>query len=905
MTEIDNFSPIIRTKLQRPSVPLDFLRRPRLQEALDTFRLRPLTLVSAAAGYGKSTLVSGWLNELDCQSAWVTLDESDNDLRQFLGYLVAAVQTVFPSALKEIDSLLGVANLPPVEFLTASLLNELDELVEPFVLVLDDFQYIRERAVLELLAQVTNHPPRNLHLVLVGRRDPFLPIAKLRARGQLTEIRVEDLRFTLAETEAFLKKVLETNLDAETVSAWLEGTEGWVTGLSLAILALGANGSIPKQPFKLLKSKYYTMQYLLQEVLERQQPSVRIHLLSSSISARFCDSLCDVLREVMSEVDANGMNGADFFLWLEETLLFVIPLDEERRWFRYHHLFRELLRQELERRYGRDLVVALHLRASEWFESDGLVEEALHHALAAEDSERAAQLLELNARALLNGDKWYVLEKWLSKLPEVVVEKKPQLLLVKVLRYYYRLEWAAIPPILTRIDDLMGGDAETHELSGEVALFRGFCLFFQNEGTHSLKYLEQALKLIPVNNSFRVLAEILFGLANQMEGRMEEVTGTVTEWLENRSQLSPLRENRLLQLLMFVHYIAGALTGAEHYIPKQREIAVSHCLENAIAWCDCIQGLIHLQRGELDEATRLLETAVKRKYFHYPRAAVDALAALTLAYQANGQSDRAHTTLQSLVQFAAHLGDSFSSLADSCAARLALAQGRLEPAIRWLKTTAPPAAEVAIFWWEIPCLTRCQVLIAEGSAASLREAAERLQEYAAMNESNHNTCQLIRILALQSLVYQKQDKVAEANIVLERALRLARSGGFIFPFLELGSPMVDLLKCRLAEKSRNADFIKHILTAYYQPVGVTDFAGSPTARGTTRPRQPLTEPLTSRELEVLELLAQTLYQKEIAKKLFVSRETVKTHLKHIYQKLGVSNRQGALAKASALGLLTS
>jgi LuxR family maltose regulon positive regulatory protein len=361
------------------------MRRLRLQKPLNTFRLRPLTLVSAPAGYGKSTLVSDWLNELDFQSTWVSLEKSDNDLRQFLSYIVAAVQTIFPSALEQTSALLRVANLRPLSVLSSTFLNDLDGLVEPFILVLDDFHLIHEPLVLDLLARVMNYPPRNLHLVLVGRRDPFLPISKLRALDQVTEIRVEDLKFTVAETAAFLEKALGTNVGVEIARGWTEGTEGWVTGLRLAVLAHQNNGSVPENPFMLRKGRDYTLQYLLQEVLEQQEPSVRAQLLSSSITARFCKSLCNVLQETLKELDANVLKGATFLSEWQNTLPFAIPLDEEPRWFRYHPLFQALLREELEHRYGRELVVLLHRRASEWFEAEGLVEEALHHALAVED----------------------------------------------------------------------------------------------------------------------------------------------------------------------------------------------------------------------------------------------------------------------------------------------------------------------------------------------------------------------------------------------------------------------------------------------------------------------------------------------------------------------------------------
>ncbi|MCL7958746.1 MAG: LuxR C-terminal-related transcriptional regulator [marine benthic group bacterium] len=871
---------------------------------MDTAQLTavPLTLVSAAAGYGKSVLVSGWLDTWDGASAWLSLDESDNDLRQCLSYIVAAVQTVFPSSMSETAELLGAANLPPASLLAGTLINELDELEEPLILVLDDVHRIEDRQVLQVMAEILTHPPREVHLVLVGRRDPFLPIAKLRALGQLNEIRAADLEFTPAETKVFLAKVLAEDVSDDLAGAWTKDTEGWVTGLRLAALALATRDQLPREPFKERGPTRHTMQYLLQEVLAQQLPEIRHHLLYSSVVNRFCPPLCEVLHADEECPAAGVMDGRVFVDWLEDTGLFVIPLDPDESWFRYHHLFQDGLREEAERQLSAGELAGVHERASEWFESQGLIDEALQHALAAEDFERATHLVERNARSVMNDDRWYVVDGWLSRLPDSVVQHQPELLLARAWTHYYRLEIEAIPPVLDKVDALMGGKAEDHDFSGEVSTFRAFCAMLTNMQAAGLEYAEHALARIPMEDvEFRAETELLYGLTGHMEGRSEEVLRSVQGWLAGPAPLAPLRESRLLLAPTFVSYMGGDLDGATAYNDRGRTVAAAGSLSNSLAWCDYLDGLFHLQRGDFAGAIQLLEAAKARKYRHYTRAATDVLAALALGYQARGQSEPAAASLEDLREFCAYLGPAFAPLVESAEARLSLMQGRPEAAVRWMRANPSVPSEVMLWWFDIPSVTRCRALIADGSAVSLVEAQAQLREYAELNDAHHNTCQLIPILALHALAYSRQGQQTEALDALDRALDLAEPGGFIFPFLEPGAPMADLLRESL-ESRRHKDFVKRILTAFYErEMGASAGELRPSAPGVSAPETAL---LTARQLEVLELLEQGLYQKEIAARLFISPETVKTHLALIYRKLGVSNRRHAIDEARTRGLIT-
>jgi LuxR family maltose regulon positive regulatory protein len=785
--------------------------------------------------------------------------------------------------------------------LAANLINDLHRIEEPLNLVLDDLHLIRERPVFELLAEVLNHPPDNLHLVLIGRRDPFLPIARLRARGQIHEIRTEDLKFTTAETESFLANVLGEKVDVRVADEWSKGTEGWVTGLRLATLALEGSGGMPEDPFETWRSRHHMTQYLLQEVLARQESAVRVALLRSSIADRFCAPLCTALQSLGEGDSATAMDGLAFIDRLIEVGLFVTAVDAEHTWYRYHHLFRDMLREEAKRRFGSEGLAALHGRASDWYEREGLVDEALHHALAAEDVERAADLVEMNQRAIMvKEDRWYVLDGWLSMLPESVVQERLELLRAQSWLCYFKFQIAAIPPILDRIEDLLNGNVP-QDLCGELAFFRGLCLYFQNEGARALECLEEALAGdLPTDHMFRSKAEIVFGLAGQMEGQLERVTRALGEWLDDDSAQDVHRSTHLLSALVHVNVISGDLEEAKRYAERFGEAGSRSSYGYALDWSDYQRGIIHLYRCELALAIPFLRRVTEHRYQHHQRAAIDAMAALSFAQQAQGKPEAAAGTLRLLREFAAPADSAALLLADSCEARLSIMQGRPEAAVRWLRLSSPPDEKVMIWWFEVPCVTRCRTLIAEGSAASLTEAEQLLQEYAELNEANHNICQLIGVLALQAVASGTQGKTAEAVSLVERALELAKPGGFVFRFVELGEPMADLLRRQLEERTGHADFIKQILKTFYEVRTERVFGD---ARGAVASPAPAPDLLTAREFEVLELLGRGLHRENIADRLFVSDETVKTHLKHIYRKLRVSDRKHAVEEARARNLI--
>jgi LuxR family maltose regulon positive regulatory protein len=887
---------ILQTRLHPPVMTPDLVPRPRLFEQLDEGRVRPLILVSAGAGYGKSVLISSWLTTFDWSGAWLSLDQSDSDLRQFLRYFVAALRVGFPGACEQTFSLTEADQLPPLHILTTILCNELEAFDRPVIMVLDDYHRIDARSpVHELVQQILALPPIPLHLVILTRRDPPLPLIRLRAQNQVMDIRMKDLQFTEAETRTLMEKTTVTSISDDVFHHLQQEMEGWPVGLRLASLALNQVEDMESFLKDLHGGIEQIQEYLLYEVLTRQSSKLREWLLKTAILDRYCRPLIEAVCAVESPADVGGMNGEEFINSLLEKNTFTIPLDSRGEWFRYHHLFQHLLQRELDKLFSAEEIAGLHARAGQWFESEGLIEESLQHARAQGNNELVVQIVERHARPKRNEGKWYIVSRWMSQLPDEAVQQSPELLLSMAWEHYYHLNYAAIPALLDQVDTLMGGDADSHELSGEVAVFRGFFSFFSDQGAQSLKNIEHALERVPLTESeFRAQAEILFAIAGHHEGQQQRVIAAQNAWLDEQP-LHPLREVSLFWGLFYVHYVSGHLQGAEKYCQQGLGVARLHDMKNFTGWFLYFEALIYLQRGELDAAIELLEQATAVKYYHYTRAAVDALVALILAYQMRAQSQQADTTLRTLSEFVRYLGPSFTGLADACATRLAIMQG--QSAVSWLRTGPPPPAEMMVCWFEVPHITRCRALIAVAAAADLREAEQCLLEYTEKNEAQHNTLQMIAIHALLAIACEKQGKTAQAMSHLQQALALGQPSSIVFPFLELGHPMADLLQ-RLPRQDTNADFATQILSAFDNKALKKVVISQPEVN--TKDIAWNVEPLTNRELDILELLTHRLRNKEIALRLFVSPETVKSHLKHLYDKLGVNNRREAAVKADKI-----
>jgi LuxR family maltose regulon positive regulatory protein len=868
----------------------------------------PVTLVVAPAGYGKSMLVSHWAESLEGPCAWVSLDEGDAELGHFLRYVVAAIQKVVPGACEETAELLQSGQLPPGPVLTLTLANELDALDAPVVLVLDDYHRISmESGVHEFVDRLVEHPPEPLRLILTTRRDPPLSLTTLRAASRLTEVRLQDLRFTTPETAEFLATAGKITVAEGALANVQQRIEGWAVGLRLLALALRHVEGPDSFLDELRGDLPQIQEYLLSEVLAAQPPEVRERMLEASILDRFCPELLDAL--------GTPGRGPGLMERVREHQLFTIPLDGRGEWYRYHHLLQDLLNRQLKETASTEEIRALHTRASDWFESRGLVAEAVQHALAAGSEERAAEIVEAHRDAEFTADRWYVVERWLGLLPAALRRNRPGLLLTAAWVDYCRWRMESISPLVERAAELLEGREAEAVMDGEIAFFRGSFQYWMGEGERSRQLLEEALPGI-AGSAPRIEgeAELALGVARSMVGEREGAIRALEDRIRRGGLPEGLPLSRVIAGLAFVHLLSGDMPRARRDAQRLADAARRGGLRNTAGWAWYFEACTHLHALELEPAAALFTRAAELRYVLESRTAVDALAGLALTRQLLGQREDADEAAGQLRELAQELGDPEAlSVAGSCGSRLALLRGEANPAppVAGLAGDGPAPGELFL-WLEIPELTHARVLVGVGSEASLEEAMEKLTVLRNASEGWRFTGQVIEISVLQALALEKQGRSAEARKALEESLGLARPGGWLRPYVEAGGLMVDMLD-GLRGTPEADDVARRVTAALEERDGTTRSdagaavaAATPTAQA-ARPsaagvRRPL-EDLTNRELDILELLAQRLQNKEIADRLSISPQTVNYHLKHVYQKLEVGGRRQAVASAVEKGIL--
>jgi LuxR family transcriptional regulator, maltose regulon positive regulatory protein len=907
---------LLQTKLHRPHVPHDLVERARLMERLDDGIEYPLTLVCAPAGYGKTTLICTWLGRLaagrgkqalSLPSAWLSLDESDSDLNLFLRYFIAALRTIFADACAETLMLLKASQQPPQAVLYAMFFNDIEALPGEVILVLDDYQFISGKAVHNLLIELTRHWPKPLHLVLISRIDPPLPLTRLRAKSRIREIRTLDLRFTLQETAAYLSQSQLPLLSESTFHLLEERFEGWPAGLHLAALSLRSAGGQESVRLALSSENANITGYLVDEVLAHQFPAIQSFLLKTSILDRFCASLCEA---VIEEVNA-AENVRTYLDWIVYSDLFIIPLDNRREWYRYHHLFQDLLQQRLSAALPPDQVADLHRLASAWFEKQGLVEEALHHALAAGDLDLAACQMTAGLRDVINREDRPTLERWLRLLPEEMIQRQPGLLMIKIwaLQFSWRLDLQA--QVLKQIEELLDAEAgaslpadDLQLLRAQILLLRAQRAYLGNQPIQTIDFCRQALALLPLSWTFGRGAAMLFlGLSMQASGQAGAAERLLLDEYESYGDKTDAYALLILESLCFIYL----LTGQFDQTRQIAQVLVQGSTRSGNAFMRSLGnwylGMVSYQVNELEAAAQYFTQIVENHFTAQVTNYRDAVAGLALIYQIQGEGSAAWQMLESVSQFDLEQRGSEEIRTRSLRARLLLMQGDLEGAGRWVDTLTDPPPDQPLLWLVEPQVTRVRVLIARGGDADLHLAIQILDVLDEIAERTHNTRYKIEILALRALALdavalRAQGETSQVDAALKQALDLARSGGFIRVFVDLGAPMQAMLR-RLAKQGYSVERINLLLAAFPRDDKVLVSRADNPSHGIST----LIEPLTPRELEILQLLRGPASNKEIAMILNISYETVRRHTANIYGKLGVNGRWNAVARAEELNIL--
>jgi LuxR family maltose regulon positive regulatory protein len=863
--------------------------------------------------------------------AWLALDDDDNDPARFLTYLIAAVATLKPDFGQSSLDLLKSPQPAPAKLILTNFINEVNQFSAPFVLALDDYHVISAPAIHEAVTFLLDHLPPPMRLIITTRIDPPLPLARWRVRQQLVEIRADELRFTLAETAAFLNQVMGLNLSAANIVMLETRIEGWPAGLQMAALSMQGRGDITRFLSSFTGSHRYILDYLIDEVLQQQPPDIQEFLLKTSMLSRLAGPLCNAVL---------GRDNSQVMLeQLEQANLFVLPLDNERRWYRYHHLFAEALRHRLQHLHPEQEPV-LHQRASIWYEQHRLIAEAIHHTLNEPDFERAAHLIEQAGQELLLRSETVTLLKWLNALPETIIQTRPRLCLFHAWTLLLNNQVAEAEQRLQTAAELEAEPA----LLAQVAAIRTLIALFRGDRRQANELTRQAQALLPTGDPFlRGVTLLNLGLANVMSGKVEaaqqafaevaelsQKSGNVMITVTIQCQMAEARiaQGRLHQALTtYQQALALATTPEGLQLPGagQAHMGLAAIM---VEWNNLEAAAGHLAEGfrlnrELGEIGAFDAYIIQA---NLKQAQSDAAGALAAIEQAG----------QIIQKFS---GWVYRSVA-AHRARLWLKQANLAAAAGWAADLLNQAAaapdddpEEAYFLYEFEQLTLARVLIAQASVAlptdPARAALQLLERLYLRAVKQGRGKSVIEILLLQALAHQAGGNNARAISLLRQALTLAEPEGFVRLFVDEGLPLAGLLyKLNASPEHTGLEAYIHKLLAACpnlpSPVsdpssikagdGVEASAGPP-PKGSTpdaptesivNPKskiQNLIDPLTERELEILHLIAAGQSNKEIARTLVIAVGTVKKHLNSIYGKLDVHSRTQAIVQAKALNLL--
>lgn len=894
--------PLVSTKLRQPPVSRNLVHRPRLKGLLTNGLDSSLVLVAAPAGFGKSTLVSAWQESCGLPFGWISLDEADNDLGVFLAYFLGAIQTLFPDALAETQAFLTGISLPSVTVIANSLINELDGIEHDFILVLDDYHLINEQTIHELLSHLLQHPPQSMHLVIVTRQDPPLPLGVMRARDQVVEVRGQDLRFSRDEIAEFVKLAIEISLPDDALDVLTDRTEGWAAGLRLATLTLRYSGDVDSHLADLAANRYVT-DYMMHEVLSHVPQAMMSFLLRTSILKRMCNSLC---AEVIGSDDSEH-DSQENLVWLEQANMFTISLDSHGEWYRYHHLFQELLREQLTRQAGTAEIDTLHTRASAWYGRHGSLEEALKHALQGHNTPAAVHLVEEHRQTLMNCEQWQLFERIFNMFPAETVECYPELLLMAAhVAVSKNVNRAYIIELLDRAESLLAQmvDQSAHaiHLRGEIDAFRAiFACEAGGDPEKAVAVAQRALSTLPLKWYYmRAVAWLWLSIAYQMTGKLDLAYATLAQGQPEDVTPDGSVHVRVASARYFIEWIAGDLQAIPQGARHMLAVSETHRRRDSQVWAYYLLGSVAYEHNDLMTAEAHARAAQEMRYLGRPMAYLQSAFIDASICQARGLVNESQQKLKLAFNFLSETSkEGFVPLVQAFQAELAARQGDLGAARHWAMTIGPFLPLTPMPYFYAPQLTLPKILLAQDTSASLVQAAEVLSRLHAFVTATHNTRFTIEVLALQAMLHDAQGDERTAQVLLHQAVSLAEPGGFIRLFVDLGPRLASLLT-RLRQKNVAEAYMDQILQAFGEnSLAFNTFRAVESSLG----RSGLVEPLTDREFEVLALLAQRLSNKEIAQALVISPQTVKRHATNIYGKLHATGRRDAVAKAVSLGLL--
>ena len=885
---------IISTKLYVPTPRLDLVSRPRLLDRLEKGAAGKLTLITAQAGFGKTTLLAEWIARRNQPVCWLSLDEGDNDLQRFLEYFLAALRKVKRDLGEPVLLALRSQKARQPEELLAWLINEISASAESFILILDDYHTITEPEIQQALLFLLDHLPAQMHLIISSRSDPPWPLAKLRVHGDLLEIRSQEMRFSLDEAATFLNERMGLALSTQDIATLEKRTEGWIVGLQLAALSMHPRPD--RQAFiqAFAGSHRYVMDYLVEEVLSQQRPEIQEFLLKTSILSRFSASLCDALL---------GRRGSqNVFTELERKNLFLIPLDEERRWYRYHHLFADLLRHHLEQKFDRE-VLDLHRKASLWFEQHGLFADALNHALASKDIERVVQLTEQLTVYQLDHGELKILLAWFETLPEPTLERYPWLLVTRTWALFNLGKYEAVEDNLDQIASVLSTQRLPSDLEnrvrGHAVALRSYLAELRDDPRSAARQAEAALAWLPEQDiQLRAFVAIRWANCLAWLGDLErsipiyrEAGESCKRVGESQLALTALSEMAVIQMAAGkLRQAVGSITEITRYAEELarrdgRKLPAMGILYRHLS-------NIQHERNQLAEADHAIKEAIHIcKEWGEKEALFAALLASTRVQFSQGDFRQLAQSFQQINQIASQISAEYNARSQTWRVRYQLLTGKLAEAEKWVQELDLKAGDVLDYERREDYENFARFLFLRGDHSRALEVLENLLK--TVNRAGAGMY-AIQYRVMQAIFLTRTGRGEEALAAMREALTLAHVEGYVRSILDEGEPVGELLRTAIS-KGIEVAYASHLLQIFQ------DQSISSAAQGMQAAR--LVDPLSQRELEVLRLLVTDLSAPEIAGTLFISASTVRSHIKQIYSKLDAHSRFEAVSKARELNLL--
>lgn len=884
MMEWDNYSPILITKLQKPNLPEDLIHRKKLVDYVNENISRPLTLVSAGAGFGKSTFVSNWINAIPYKSCWFSIDENDNDIRIFLSYLIAAIQTQIPAFGENIYRNIYSPNIGSLEILTNNLINDLNSLQEDILLVLDDFQNITNIEITNLISNILKYPLGKFHLVIISRIDPPLPLAKLRASNKMKDIRSSHLRLSNDEIKLFIQNSFN-NQDIDSITEIFNSKfEGWVTGIRLLKIHFSYVDNSLNEIERFVNENHLSETYFIEEIIRQIDKDTLKFLLQTSVLQKFNNELSNF---VISENNM-AFNSKSIIKGLLNKNLFLINLDNNSEWFRYHHLFQDTLQEELKRQCDSRSIINIHKKAVVWFSSNGMFDEAFYHAAKTNDTDIIVDFVKENMYMPLNANKWFVLEKWLKHIPDEVINNNPKLLIANMWVMQHKGVFLVIPELIEKIEELKDNNIELYEeIKPQLVFFKAVINFWTGNIRESAGQFDYVRNKITSDKIGAIsLSSIYYATALQMLGNGDEAYKEIQLTI-SKGNINPDYKVILLGSLIFIKLLKGDLYAAERITKQFGETTESLNNNFYVAWYNFFMGYISFQQYRLRDALMYFKNSMKFVYLLNIQAPIDTFAGLLLTLKIIQNKNEYEQIYNKLTSFTHEWNNpSYNTTAFSLKTRLAIIENNPQKAVEnFKKTDMLFDTGVLVFNIETPRITLCKFLIYQGKTG---EAINKLTEILNFLKKINNIPLIIETLIILSTAYVKENKDEAAIDKLTEAVNLAEAGHIIYPFIEAKEEIKALLlKIKSADKNTQ-EFIS-LLTEKIPDINeiLSD------------------DKLSNRELDIVNLLAQRLSNQEIADKLFISVSTVKRHTINIYQKLDVNKRREAVKKAVELGLIKS